>query len=62
MDETEKATFRSGMGESVDFYPCHIIDLKTNNKMNGMQVESSFIIGQQGMTSVSTKEMVWIQY
>lgn len=62
MDETEKATFRSGMGESVDFYPCQIIDLKTNNKMNGMQVESRFIIGQQGMTSVSTKETVWIQY
>ncbi len=33
MDETEKATFRSGMGESVDFYPCQIIDLKTNNKI-----------------------------
>ncbi len=60
MDETEKATFRSGMGESVDFYPCQIIDLKNNNKMNGMQVESRFIIGQQGMASVSAKETAWI--
>ena len=60
MDETEKASFRSGMGETVEFYPCQIIDLKSNNKVNGMQVESVFIVGQQGMATINAKETAWI--
>lgn len=60
MDETEKASFKSGLGESVEFYPCQIIDLKSTNKMNGMQVESRFIIGQQGMSTISARETAWI--
>lgn len=60
MDETEKASFKSGLGESAEFYPCQIIDLKSNNKMNGMQIESRFIIGQQGMSNIWAKETSWI--
>lgn len=60
MDETEKASFKSGLGESAEFYPCQIIDLKSNNKVNGMQVESRFIIGQQSMSNTWAKESAWI--
>lgn len=60
MDETEKASFKSGLGETAEFYPSQIIDLKNNNKINGMQVESRFIIGQQGMSAVMAKESSWI--
>jgi hypothetical protein len=60
MDETEKASFKSGLGESAEFYPCQILDLKNNTKMNGMQVESRFIIGQQGMTNIWASETAWI--
>lgn len=60
MDETEKASFKSGLGESAEFYPCQIIDLKSNNKINGMQVESLFIIGQHGMSNIWAKETAWI--
>jgi hypothetical protein len=60
MDETEKASFKSGLGESAEFYPCQIIDLKNNSKINGMQIESRFIIGQQGMSNIWAKESAWI--
>ncbi len=60
MDENEKAIFKSGFGETVSFYPSEITDLKMNTKMLGLQVESVYIIGQQGMASVSTKEVAWV--
>lgn len=60
MDENEKAVFKSGLGESVSFYPSEITDLKQNNSMFGLQVESNFIIGSQGMNTTFSKETAWI--
>lgn len=60
IDENEKATFRSGLGESVEFYPAEIIDLKLNKTMYGLTVESTYIIGQQGMTSKTARETAWV--
>jgi hypothetical protein len=33
------ANFKSGIGETVDFYPVQIIDLKTNEKTNALQLD-----------------------
>lgn len=60
MDENEKATFKSGYGETVSFYPSEIIDLKMNNKMLGLQVESIYIIGKEVMSNITTKEVAWV--
>lgn len=60
MDETEKAIFTSGLGESASFYPSEIIDLKENNKLLGLAVESSYIIGSKGMSTVFAKETAWV--
>lgn len=60
MDENEKAIFKSGMGESVEFYPAQIIDLKSNSVMNGLAVESTYVIGSQGMATLKAKETGWI--
>lgn len=60
MDENEKAIFKSGFGETVSFYPSEITDLKMNTKMLGLQVESVYIIGQQGMSTITTKEVAWV--
>jgi hypothetical protein len=60
LDANEKATFKSGLGETVDFYSAEIIDLKQNQKMYGLTVESIFIIGQQGMNQVRAKETAWV--
>ncbi|MXN89957.1 hypothetical protein GR160_01845 [Flavobacterium sp. Sd200] len=60
MDENEKATFKSGFGETVDFYSAEIIDLKKNEKMIGLTIESLFIIGQQGMSNIQAKETAWV--
>jgi len=56
MDENEKATFKSGLGENVSFYPSEIIDLKLNTSMFGLQVESLFITNTQGMNTYWGKE------
>ncbi|RWX02464.1 hypothetical protein [Flavobacterium cerinum] len=60
MDANEKAIFKSGLGETVTFYPAEIIDLKTNEKMLGLTVESLFNVGQQGMTQINGLETAWI--
>lgn len=60
MDENEKATFKSGFGETVSFYPSEIIDLKQNTTMFGLQIESLFITGTQGMTNTWRKETAWV--
>jgi len=60
MDENEKATFKSGLGEAVSFYPSEITDLKKDTRMFGLQVESLYIIGQQGMSTITTKEVAWV--
>jgi len=60
MDENEKAIFKSGYGETVSFYPSEIVDLKLNTKMLGLQVESIYIISQQGMNTITTKETAWV--
>ncbi|GEP52286.1 hypothetical protein FNO01nite_29580 [Flavobacterium noncentrifugens] len=60
MDENEKATFKSGLGETVSFYPSEIIDLKLNTTMLGLQVESTYITETQGMTTTTAKETAWV--
>jgi hypothetical protein len=60
LDANEKATFKSGLGETVEFYSAEIIDLKKNEKMYGLNVESAFIIGQQGMNNTVAKETAWV--
>jgi hypothetical protein len=60
MDENEKALFKSGLGESVSFYPSEIINLKDNIKLLGLAVESTYIIGSQGMATISAKETAWV--
>ena len=60
MDENEKAIFKSGMNESVEFFPSEIIDLKTNTKLNGLAVESTYVVGSQGMATIKAKETAWI--
>jgi len=60
MDENEKAIFKSGLGESVSFYPSEIIDLKLNTTMLGLQVESLFITGTQGINNTWAKETAWV--
>jgi len=60
MDENEKATFKSGLGETVSFYPSEIIDLKLNTKMLGLQVESTYIISQQSINTITAKETAWV--
>lgn len=60
MDENEKATFKSGLGETVEFYPSEIIDLKNNTKVNGLAIESTFIVGSQGMATKYSKETGWV--
>lgn len=60
MDENEKATFKSGYGETVSFYPSEITDLKMNTKMLGLQVESVYIISQEALSNITTKEVAWV--
>ena len=60
LDANEKATFKSGLGETVDFYSAEIIDLKKNEKMYGLNVESSFITSQYGMTTTIARETAWV--
>ncbi len=60
LDENEKAVFKSGLGETVEFYPAEIIDLKKETKSLGLAVESTFITGQVGMKTTSVKETAWI--
>lgn len=60
LDANEKATFKSGLGETVEFYSAEIIDLKKNKKMYGLNVESAFILGQQGMSNIVAKETAWV--
>lgn len=60
LDENEKAMFKSGIGETVEFYPAEIIDLKVNKKMFGLNVESTFVIGKDGMTSIKAHESAWV--
>lgn len=61
MDENAKTIFKSGLGESVSFYPSEIISLRDNKKINGIAVESSFIIRyRENNPEVYTKENAWI--
>ena len=60
--ESQKTIFKSGLGETVSFYPAEIIDLNQNQKkINGMEVESTFITKQyQNKQDQFTKETAWI--
>jgi hypothetical protein len=37
------ANFKSGIGETVDFYPVQIVDLKTNDKTNALQLDMEIL-------------------
>ncbi|MBF7092418.1 hypothetical protein IUY40_12815 [Flavobacterium sp. ALJ2] len=56
--ESEKTIFKSGLGETVSFYPAEIIELNQNQKkMSGIEVESTFITKQyQNKQDQFTKE------
>jgi len=56
LDANEKATFRSGVGETVEFYSAEIIDLKKKETIYGLNVESTFIIGKDTLF----KETAWV--
>ena len=60
MDENEKAIFKSGFGESVEFYPSEIINLETNLKIKGLAIVSNYIVGSQGMATKIETETGWI--
>jgi len=61
MSENEKTLFKSGLGESVSFYPSEIIDLKENKKILGLAVESSYIVKDHpNRPTEYTKETAWI--
>ncbi len=60
MDATEVATFKSGLGETVTFYPAEIIDLKATETMFGLMVESTYITGGSGFSTTSAKETSWV--
>ncbi|MBR9847673.1 MAG: hypothetical protein GYB35_16955 [Algicola sp.] len=40
-DWTTIAQFKSGIGETVDFYPIEVINLKTGEKVNALQLDMS---------------------
>lgn len=60
--ESQKTIFKSGLGETVSFYPAEIIDLNQNQKkISGIEVESTFITKQyQNKQDQFTKETAWI--
>ena len=60
MDENEKAIFKSGLGETVEFFPSEIIDLKNNTNIKGLAIESTYNIGSRGMATIVAKETAWV--
>ncbi len=60
--ESQKTIFKSGLGETVSFYPAEIIDLNQNQKkVSGIEVESTFITKEyQNKKDQYTKETAWI--
>jgi hypothetical protein len=60
--ESEKTIFKSGLGETVSFYPAEIIDLNQNQKkVSGIELESTFITKEyQNKQDQYTKETAWI--
>lgn len=59
--ESEKTIFKSGFGETVSFYPSEIIALNENQRINGIEVESTFITKEyQNKQDQYTKETAWI--
>jgi hypothetical protein len=58
-DWTLIANFKSGIGETVDFYPVQIVDLKTNEKTNALQLDMLIkIVGGFGGSVVNTSAWV----
>ncbi|MFB9076455.1 hypothetical protein ACFFLS_24580 [Flavobacterium procerum] len=61
-NENEKTVFKSGIGETVTFYPSEIINLKENKKTEGLELESVFITKEhQNRPSQYAKETAWIE-
>ncbi|KAF2508830.1 hypothetical protein [Flavobacterium foetidum] len=61
-NENAKAVFKSGVGETVTFYPSEIIDLKEKKRIEGLELESIFITREyQNRPSQYTKETAWIE-
>lgn len=60
LDENDMAIFTSGMGETVQFFPAEIIDLKQNVKMFGLNVTTDFNITQEAIGNIRVKEDAWV--
>ncbi|ALM48527.1 hypothetical protein AMR72_06200 [Flavobacterium psychrophilum] len=60
LDENEKAIFKSGWNETVQFFPAEIIDLKQNTRMYGLNVTSEYDVTQQHADNFRVKEDAWI--
>lgn len=47
-DWNNMAQFKSGLGETVDFYPIEVINLKTNQSVKSLQMDMSVSNGNSG--------------
>lgn len=59
-DENQKASFKSGLGESVLFFASEITNLKNDITIKGLQIESTYNIGSRGMATLTAKEVAWV--
>lgn len=60
LDENDMAIFTSGLGETVQFFPAEIIDLKQNVKMFGLNVTTEYNVTQEAMGNIRVKEDAWV--
>ncbi len=54
LDESEKATFRSGTSEFVDFYPATIKNLKTDDSIVGLKITTLYDITGDSFSAALT--------
>lgn len=53
-DWSQMAEFRSGIGETVQFYPVQIVDLKTGKKTNALQVDIALKIKNNQLAAIQS--------
>jgi len=53
-DWSQMAEFRSGIGETVQFYPVQIVDLKTGKKTNALQVDIALKLRNNQLTAIQS--------
>lgn len=60
-DWSLEAEFKSGIGETVTFYPVQIVDLDTRKEINAIELVM-FTKAQAGLVMVPQTQSVWIDY